>query len=69
VIYPDEWVAQAIGDGLGFDILSFDDAHDSERMLEVKATGLGKFFPFYVTANEVRCLDGIALISASRASL
>ena len=26
-------------------------------MLEVKATGLGKFFPFYVTANEVRCLD------------
>jgi hypothetical protein len=24
--------------------LSFDDADDSERMLEVKATGLGKFF-------------------------
>ena len=28
-------------------------------MLEVKATGLGKFFPFYVTANEVRCSDDI----------
>lgn len=54
-----QWVAQTIGDGLGFDILSFDDADDAERMLEVKATGLGKFFPFYVTANEVRCSDDI----------
>ena len=54
-----QWVAQTIGDGLGFDILSFDEADDSERMLEVKATVLGKFFPFYVTANEVRCSDDI----------
>ncbi len=54
-----EWVAQTIGDGLGFDILSFDETCDSERMLEVKATVLGKFFPFYVTANEVRCSDDI----------
>ena len=54
-----EWVAQTIGDGLGFDILSFDEADDSKRMLEVKATGLGKFFSFYVTANEVRCSDDI----------
>jgi hypothetical protein len=53
------WVSQTIGDGLGFDILSFDEADESERMLEVKATGLGKFFPFYVTANEVRCSDDI----------
>ena len=50
-----QWVSQTIGDGLGFDILSFDEADDSRRMLEVKATGLGKFFPFYVIANEVRC--------------
>src|SRR4029077_20050972 len=28
------WASQDIGDGLGFDILSFDDADDSERMLE-----------------------------------
>lgn len=49
------WAARDIGDGLGFDIISFDEADDSERMLEVKATGLGKFFPFYVTSNEVRC--------------
>ncbi len=42
-----QWASQEIGDGLGFDILPFDDADDSKRMLEVKATGLGKFFPFY----------------------
>ncbi len=31
--------AQTIGDGLGFDILSFDDADDWELMLDVKAAG------------------------------
>ncbi len=29
------------------------------RKLEVKTTGLGKFFPFYVTNNEVRCSEDI----------
>lgn len=53
------WASRDIGDGLGFDIISFDDADDSERMLEVKGTGLGKFFPFYVTANELRCSEDI----------
>lgn len=53
------WASQDIGDGLGFDILSFDEADESERMLEVKTTGLGKFFPFYVTSNEVRCSEDI----------
>ena len=53
------WASQDIGDGLGFDIISFDDADDSERKLEVKTTGLGKFFPFYVTGNEVRCSEVI----------
>jgi hypothetical protein len=52
-----EWVAQTIGEGLGFDVLSFDEGDGSERLLEVKTTGLGKFFPFYVTANEVRCSE------------
>jgi hypothetical protein len=55
-----DWVAKTVGDGLGFDVLSFDEADDSERLLEVKATGLGKFFPFYVTANEVRCSEEMA---------
>jgi hypothetical protein len=53
------WASQDIGDGLGFDIISFDEADESERMLEVKATGLGKFFPFYVSSNEVRCSEDI----------
>ena len=53
------WASKDIGDGLGFDILSYDDADDSERMLEVKGTGLGKFFPFYVTANELRCSEDV----------
>jgi hypothetical protein len=53
------WASRDIGDGLGFDIFSFDEADDSERMLEVKATGLGKFFPFDVTSNEVRCAEDV----------
>ena len=52
-----EWVAETCGDGLGFDVLSFDEADDSEWWIEVKTTGLGKHFPFYVTANEVRCSE------------
>jgi hypothetical protein len=55
-----EWVSQTIGDGLGFDVRSFDEAEDSERLIEVKTTGLGKFFPFYVTVNEVRCSEDVA---------
>jgi hypothetical protein len=54
-----EWVAQTLGEGLGFDVLSFDEADDSERLVEVKTTGLGKFFPFCVTATEVRCSEDV----------
>lgn len=54
-----EWVSQTIGDGLGFDLLSFEASDGSKQMLEVKATGLGKSFPFYVTANEVRFSEDI----------
>lgn len=52
-----EWVAETCGDGLGFDVLSFDETDESERWIEVKTTGLGKYHPFYVTANEVRCSE------------
>jgi hypothetical protein len=52
-----EWVTQTAGDGLGFDVLSFDDADDSEKLVEVKTTGLGGCFPFSVTATEVRCSE------------
>jgi hypothetical protein len=52
-----EWVAVTCGDGVGFDVLSFDEGDDSEWWIEVKTTGLGKYHPFYVTANEVRCSE------------
>jgi Domain of unknown function (DUF3883) len=55
-----DWVAETVGDGLGFDVLSFDEGDGSERLLEVKTTGLGKSFPFRVTANEVRCSESTA---------
>ncbi len=53
------WASRDIGAGLGFDFLSIDDADDSERMQEVKTTGLGKFFPFNVTNNELNCSEDI----------
>jgi hypothetical protein len=52
-----EWVAVTCGDGVGFDVLSFDEQDHSERYIEVKTTGLGKDFPFYVTATEVLCSE------------
>jgi hypothetical protein len=55
-----EWVSRTVGEGLGFDVLSFDAGDGSERLLEVKTTGLGKFSPFRVTANEVRCSEDMA---------
>jgi hypothetical protein len=53
-------VAETVGDGLGYDVLSFDGGDGSERPVEVKTTGLGKSFPFRVTANEVRCSEALA---------
>jgi hypothetical protein len=55
-----KWVSESEGDGLGYDILSFDESDDSERYVEVKTTSQGKYFPFYVTANEVRCSEAKA---------
>jgi hypothetical protein len=40
--------------------LSFDETDGAERLIEVKTTGLGKFFPFYLTATEVGCSDDVA---------
>lgn len=48
-----EHVAMSRGDGLGFDVLSFN-ADGSERPIEVKTTAFGKETPFYVTGHEVR---------------
>lgn len=50
-----EHVARTIGDGLGFDILSFEQVGTNycEKYIEVKATTGGKNKPFDITANEV----------------
>jgi hypothetical protein len=40
------------GDGLGFDILSFE-SDGSDRFIEVKTTGFGRETPFFVSRNEL----------------
>lgn len=47
-----EWSSKERGDGLGFDIRSFDPLRDEERFLEVKATHSGKYQPFFISENE-----------------
>ena len=47
-----ERVSATRGDGLGYDILSFD-VSGRERFIEVKTTNFGKFTPFFATRNEI----------------
>lgn len=47
-----EHVASTVGDGLGYDVLSFD-TNGQERFIEVKTTSFGELTPFYVSSNEV----------------
>ncbi len=47
-----ERVSETQGDGLGYDVLSFD-VTGRERLIEVKTTAYGAFTPFYVTRGEV----------------
>lgn len=47
-----EHVAQSKGDGLGYDVLSFD-IDGRERLIEVKTTSFGSRTPFYISRNEV----------------
>lgn len=47
-----EHVAVTQGDGLGFDVRSFE-ASGADRLIEVKTTTYGKFIPFFVTQNEL----------------
>lgn len=46
------WVSKELGDGLGYDIRSFE-IDGSEIFLEVKTTTSGRAAPFFVSANEV----------------
>lgn len=54
-----EHVAQTRGDGLGFDILSFDSA-GPERLIEVKTTKYGADTPFFVSRNELAVSESMA---------
>ena len=47
-----EHVSKTKGDGLGFDVLSFN-LDGSERLVEVKTTTFGRDTPFFVSKNEV----------------
>jgi hypothetical protein len=47
-----EWVSDTRGDGLGFDIASFDN-DGSDRLIEVKTTKYGISFPFLISRNEI----------------
>lgn len=47
-----EHVSQSKGDGLGYDVLSFE-ADGAERLIEVKTTTFGRETPFFVSRGEV----------------
>lgn len=51
-----EHVAATRGDGLGYDVLSFETS-GRERLIEVKTTKFGIHTPFLITRNEVRVSD------------
>ncbi|KAA9327231.1 DUF3883 domain-containing protein [Hymenobacter busanensis] len=58
-----EHVSQTQGDGLGYDVLSFE-ISGKERPIEVKTTRFGPLTPFYASNNEVnvsRLLDNYQL--------
>jgi hypothetical protein len=46
------WIAREDGDGLGYDILSFN-LDGRERYIEVKTTALGERTPFYISSAEL----------------
>jgi hypothetical protein len=52
-----EHVAKTQGDGLGYDVLSFD-SNGRERLIEVKTTNFGKETPFFVSKNELHLSKG-----------
>ncbi len=47
-----EHIAASQGDGLGYDVLSFE-SNGQERLIEVKTTAFGELTPFYVSRNEI----------------
>lgn len=47
-----EHVSATQGDGLGYDVLSFEE-NGRERLIEVKTTAFGELTPFFVSRNEL----------------
>lgn len=47
-----EHVSATKGDGLGYDVLSFEE-NGRERLIEVKTTAFGELTPFFVSRNEL----------------
>lgn len=47
-----EWVSKTKGDGLGFDVKSFDESA-RDRLIEVKTTRYGSLTPIYFSRNEL----------------
>jgi len=64
-----QWVAREIGDGLGYDVLSFQ-VSGAELYIEVKTTGLAAETPFYVSSAELdfahRHVESYALYRVSQ---
>lgn len=50
-------VSQSKGDGLGYDVLSFD-ADGKERFIEVKTTSFGRATPFFISRGELALSQG-----------
>lgn len=48
-----KWMSKIRGEGLGYDILSFDATTGDERFVEVKTTNLRITTPFYLSRNEL----------------
>lgn len=52
-----EWSSKEKGDGLGYDVRSFqwqnEQPIEEEHFIEVKTTNSGKYQPFYISANEL----------------
>lgn len=47
-----QWASLDEGDGLGYDIRSFDPEYEQELFVEVKTTNSGKYQPFLISENE-----------------
>lgn len=54
-----EHVSRTKGDGLGYDVLSFEPS-GRERFIEVKTTAFGKETPFFISRNEVDFSEAFA---------